>query len=147
MYYCYIASEFFKGCFFRTALSWRQNWTEITQISHKSPAHPPPRPLYTQLPLLSKSLTKVVHHTYIFIFIFLIFNFNFFSFFLMWTTFKVFIEFVTILLLFWFFWPRGMWDLSSLTRDQTHTPCIGSRSLNHWTAREVPTYIFKIIFW
>ena len=42
--------------------------------------------------------------------------------FLMWTIFKVFIDFVTILLLvyvFWFlvFWPRGMWDLSSQTRD------------------------------
>ena len=31
-----------------------------------------------------------------------------------------------------------MWDLSSLTRDRTHTPCIGRRSLNHWTTREVP---------
>ena len=40
---------------------------------------------------------------------------------------KVFIEFVTALLLFYVMvlWPRGMWDLSSLTRDQTHTPCIG----------------------
>ena len=40
--------------------------------------------------------------------------------------FKVFIEFVTILLLyfmFWFFWPQGMWDLSSLTRDRTCIPC------------------------
>ena len=66
----------------------------------------------------------------------------FFKVFLMWTIFKVFIEFVTILLLFHVlvFWPRGMWDLSSPTRDQTHTPCIGRRSLNHWTAREVPCY-------
>ena len=64
----------------------------------------------------------------------------------MWTIFKVFVEFVTILLLFYVFYfvifvlfgPRGMWDLSSLTRDQTCTPCIGRRSLNHWTAREVP---------
>ena len=24
------------------------------------------------------------------------------------------------------------------TRDRTRTPCIGRRSLNHWTAREVP---------
>ena len=31
-----------------------------------------------------------------------------------------------------------MWDVSSPTRDQTHTPCIGRRSLNHWAAREVP---------
>ena len=49
----------------------------------------------------------------------------------MWTIFKVFIEFVTILLLFYvlFFWPGGMWDLSSLTRDQTLTPCIERQSL------------------
>ena len=61
-------------------------------------------------------------------------------FFLMWTIFKVFIEFVTILLLFYVlvFWPRGTWDLSSSTRDRTHTPCIGRWSLNHQTAREVP---------
>ena len=26
-----------------------------------------------------------------------------------------------------FFWPRGMWDLSSPTRDHTPTTCIGSR--------------------
>ena len=29
-----------------------------------------------------------------------------------------------------------MWDPSSLTRDQTHTLCIGRQSLNYWTARE-----------
>ena len=33
--------------------------------------------------------------------------------------------------------PRGMWDLSSPTRDRTHTPGIGRQSLNHWPAREV----------
>ena len=40
--------------------------------------------------------------------------------------FKGFIEFVRILLLFYVlvFWPRGMWDLSSPTKDRTHTPCI-----------------------
>ena len=44
----------------------------------------------------------------------------------------VFIEFV-ILLLFYVlaFWLQGMWDLSSLTKDQTCTPCIGRQSLNH----------------
>ena len=31
-----------------------------------------------------------------------------------------------------------MWDLSSLTRDQTRVLCIGVWSLNHWTTREVP---------
>ena len=59
----------------------------------------------------------------------------------MWTLFNIFIEFVTILLLFFYvlvFWPRGMWDLSSPTRDRTHTRCIGRWSPNHWTAREVP---------
>ena len=43
-------------------------------------------------------------------------------FFLMWTIFwKVCIEFVTILLLFYVlvYWPQGMWDLSSSTRDRT----------------------------
>ena len=34
--------------------------------------------------------------------------------------------------------PRGMWDLHSLIRDQTHISCIGRRILNHWTTREVP---------
>ena len=64
----------------------------------------------------------------------------------MWTIFKVFIEFVTIFLLFYVsvLWPWGTWDLSSLTRDRTHTSCIGRWRLNHWTAREVPKIIFKI---
>ena len=60
-------------------------------------------------------------------------------FFLMWTFFKDFIEFVNLLwycfcFTFWgfwgFFWSRGMWDFSSPTRDQTHTPCIGRHRLN-----------------
>ena len=44
----------------------------------------------------------------------------------MWTIFKVFIEFATILLLFsmFQFLARGMWGLSSLTRDQTRTPAL-----------------------
>ena len=39
----------------------------------------------------------------------------------MWTILKIFIEFVTILLLFYVlvFWPRGMWDLPSPTRGRT----------------------------
>ena len=38
----------------------------------------------------------------------------------MWIIFKVFIEFVTMLLLFrvLLFWPQGMWDFSSPTRNQ-----------------------------
>ena len=68
----------------------------------------------------------------------------------MWTIFKAFIEFVTGLLLFYVlvFWLQGMWDLSPLTGDQTHTPCfvkrslffffLRKRSLNHWTTRQFP---------
>ena len=46
--------------------------------------------------------------------------------FLMWTTFKVFIEFLTILHLLHVlvFWPQGLWDLSSPIRDQTHIPSL-----------------------
>ena len=45
----------------------------------------------------------------------------------MWTIFKVFIELITTLFLFYVlvFWPQGMWDLNSPTRDRTHTPYIG----------------------
>ena len=35
--------------------------------------------------------------------------------------------------------PRGMWDLSSLTRDRTHAPAVEARSPNYWTAREFRT--------
>ena len=64
----------------------------------------------------------------------------------MWTIFKVFIEFVTIFLLFYVFcflvfllW--GMRNLSSQTRDWTHIPYFGRRSLNHWTTGEVPVSV------
>ena len=45
--------------------------------------------------------------------------------------------------------PCIMWDLSSLTRDQTLSPCIRERRvLNHWTTREVlkVIYLFRICF-
>ena len=60
-------------------------------------------------------------------------DFFFLRFFLIWTVFKVFIDFVTTLasVLRFGFWLRGLWDLSSPIRDQTCTPCIGRRSLNH----------------
>ena len=70
-----------------------------------------------------------------------LFYFIFLRFFWCWPFFlKVFIEFVTILLMFYVlvFWPWGKWDLSSPTRDWTCTPCIGRQRLNHWTTREVP---------
>ena len=44
--------------------------------------------------------------------------------------------------MFWvfFFWPWGMWYFISPTRDQTCTPCFRRWSLNHWTAREIPSF-------
>ena len=71
------------------------------------------------------------------------FLFIFFKDVLLWTIFKVFIEFVTIFLLFYVlvFWPRGMWDLSSPTRDRACTSYTGRQSLNHWTTREVPAHV------
>ena len=83
----------------------------------------------------------------------LFFNFQIFfkDLFWMWTIFKVFVEFVTILLLFYVlvFWPRGMWDFSSSIRYRTCTPCIGRQSLNRWTTREVlgSTFLPKIVRW
>ena len=43
------------------------------------------------------------------------------------------------------FWSPGIRDLSFLTRDQTHIPCIGRQSLNHSTAREFLFLMFLII--
>ena len=60
---------------------------------------------------------------------------------LLWTIFKVLIEFVTELLLFCVlvFWPRGMWDPSFQTRDRTH---VSLHSKGKWTPREVPLGVF-----
>ena len=56
--------------------------------------------------------------------------------------FKVFIEFVTVPLFYiLIFWPWGIWDLSTLTRDQARTPCIWRRSLNPWTSREISLHV------
>ena len=45
-----------------------------------------------------------------------------------------------------FYWPWGMWDISSLTTDQTCSSCIGRWNLNHWTTREVPKQNFRVSF-
>ena len=75
------------------------------------------------------------------------FFFNLFVFdnFLMWTIFSLYWIFYNVasVLCFVFFWLRGMWDLSSLTRDWTHATCVGRQSLNHWTTREVLVEILK----
>ena len=38
----------------------------------------------------------------------------------------------------WAWLPHSRWDLSSLTRDRTHVPCIRRWILHHWNTREVP---------
>ena len=43
--------------------------------------------------------------------------------------------------------PRGIWDLTSLTRDQIPIPCIARQILYHWTTREVPHSFLKAISW
>ena len=60
--------------------------------------------------------------------------------------FKVFIEFVTIMLLFYVlgFWPLSIWDLSSQPGIQ-HAPFALEGSLNHWAPKEVPS-IFTSAF-
>ena len=40
-------------------------------------------------------------------------------------------------------WPVGPWDLSSLAREQTRTPCVGRQSLNPRMSREVPRKILN----
>ena len=47
--------------------------------------------------------------------------------------------------MFWFL-TLGMWDLSSLTRDQTLTSCFERQSLNLWTPREVLSVEYWIQF-
>jgi len=62
----------------------------------------------------------------------------------MWTIFNMFIEYVTLLLLFYVlvFCLQGTCHLSSPIWDQTLTPCIGRWSLHHWTTREVSQISF-----
>ena len=76
--------------------------------------------------------------------------FIFFKTFLMWTIFKVFIELwhYCFCFMFWFgltFWLQVTWDLSSLTRDRTHTHCIGRRSPNHWTVFVLHLTSYKVV--
>ena len=36
--------------------------------------------------------------------------------------------------------PLSMWNLGSLTRDQTRIFCIARQILNRWSTREIPTH-------
>ena len=73
-----------------------------------------------------------------------------FFFFWKWTIFKVFnlSQYCFCCVCVLVFWSWGMWDLSSRTRDQTHIPCTGRWSLNHWTSREVSSVsLFLDLLW
>ena len=63
---------------------------------------------------------------------------------LMWTIFKVFIELFTILFLSYVLGFFAARHVRFYLPDQTCTPCIRRRSLNHWTTTEVPGYPFWI---
>ena len=49
---------------------------------------------------------------------------------------------IQIMFLFFLSTLHGVWDLSSLARDGTCVPCIGEWSLDPWTIRDVPGYLF-----
>ena len=48
----------------------------------------------------------------------------------------------SLVFLFFFFSvvPHGLWDLSSLTRDQTQAPAVEAQSPDQRTAREFPIF-------
>ena len=44
------------------------------------------------------------------------------------------------------FWlPYGMWELSSLTREQTWVPAVEAQSPNHWTTGESSYFVLFLI--
>ena len=104
--------------------------------------------IYSLVPSVCKTTLSINTYMYFTMVHYLVFL----KIFLMWTIFKVFIESVTIFLpLFFFvcffFLAMRHVDLSSLTRDQTHTPCTGRWPLTHWTTRELPRmhYFFNLM--
>ena len=63
--------------------------------------------------------------------------------------FKVLIEFVTALLLFYVlvFWLRGMWDLHSRPGIEPTPPALEGKVFNHWTTREVTLFVVnKVVY-
>jgi len=45
------------------------------------------------------------------------------------------------------FWSWGLWALRSPAGNHTHIPYNGRQSLNHWTARVVPAFVFMFRHW
>ena len=50
---------------------------------------------------------------------------------------------ISLSFFFFFILPRGMWDLIPPPGVEPVPPALGVWSLNHWSARKVPTVIFK----
>ena len=67
----------------------------------------------------------------------------------MWTIFNIFIEFVTILLLFCVlvFCHEASGILTPQPGIELVPPCTGRRSHNHWTTGKVPVCFFKFLPW
>ena len=79
------------------------------------------------------------------------FCFHFLRFFFFWCgpLFKVFIEFVTMVLLLFMFWIFGHEACETLvpqSGDQTHTACIGRWSVNHWSAKKSRVLFFLTFY-
>ena len=126
--------------------SWARNWTQGSCVAGRFFTIWATREVLCWFLLYNK---VILLHTYIHSFscsfpLWFITGFIFFKdFFWCGPFLKSFIDFVTILLLFFcslLFWSRGwgMWNLWSLIRDRTWGPGTERPSLTHWTTREVP---------
>ena len=62
----------------------------------------------------------------------------------MWAILKLFVEFVTILLLFYVlvFWPQGMWDLGSQLAVKLAPPALEGKVLTTGPPEESPDRLF-----
>ena len=67
----------------------------------------------------------------------------------MWTIFKVFIEFVPVLILLYVLLFLALWHVGSCLPERGLNPhplqpCSGKRSLSNWTRRKVPQYTLPL---
>ena len=126
---------------------WPRNWTQVSCIAGGFFTIWATREVLCWFFAVQQSYSVTHIHTFFFMFfstmVYHRIYFLFKDFFWCGPFLKSFIDFVTILLLFFHIllfwsWGWGMWDLWSLVRDQTWIPCTERQSLNHWTTREVP---------
>ena len=57
---------------------------------------------------------------------------------------RLFLHFIYLFIYFWLH-CLSMWDLSSLTRNQTHAPCLKGQILNNWNTSGSP-YIIYVLY-